>query len=213
MDDQILSVNYLAEPGPHNTDLTLATALTRAMELGLGHVVVATDSGKTARKTLEVFGEDFDIVAVTNSRKLRLPLSGLHDYTERFREFRESLRAKGIKAIPVGMSDEGMEELRGAGVKVSRIDWGEFNAFVKRDINAIDCIGTAVRVALVCAVWGYVNGDVPPATDVISLAGTGFGGGGADVAIVVRTAEEWKDFRVLETLIRPRVSPPSKLNR
>jgi hypothetical protein len=213
MDDQIIAVNYLAEPGPHNTDLTFATALNRAEELDLKHIVVATDTGKTARKALEIFGDDLQVVAVTNSDTIRLPIDRLHDYTERFREFRDDLAQKGVKAIAVGMTDEVMNELRSQGAKVSRIDWGRFTKFVRRDVNSLDCIGVAVRVALTCAVWARINGDVPPGAEVLALAGTGFGGGGADTALVVRTAEAWKDFRVLETLIRPRVSPPSMLNK
>ena len=213
MDDQIIAVNYLTEPGPQNTELVLATALNRAEELGLKHLVVATDSGKTARKALEVFGDDYQIAAVTNADRLRLPLDRLHDYTDRFRQFRDGLRAQGVKAIAVGMTDEAMEELRGLGVKVSRIDWGQFNKFVRRDVNSLDCIGVAVRVALTCVVWARINGDLPAGVEVIALAGTGFGGGGADTALVVRTGEAWRDFRVLETLVRPRVSPPSMLNK
>ena len=37
-----------------------------------------------------------------------------------------------------------------------------------------------------------------------------FGGGGADTALVIRTGDTWADWRVLETICRPRVSPPSE---
>ena len=48
MENQITTVTYFAEPGPHNTDLTLAATLRRAEELEIKHIIVATDSGKTA---------------------------------------------------------------------------------------------------------------------------------------------------------------------
>jgi uncharacterized protein len=213
MEDQIVTVSYLAEPGPQHTGATLAAALNRAEELGLQHVVVATDSGRTARLALDAFGEDFSVVAVTNSEKLRLPIDKLHDYTEGFRRYREELRAKGVEAIPVGMTDEAMEELRAQGAVVSRIDWARINKFVRRDINCLDCIGVAVRVALACAIWARLEEQVPVGADVVAIAGTGFGGGGADTAIIVRTASVWKNFRVLETILRPRESPPSMLNK
>lgn len=215
MDDQVIAVNYLAEPGPQNTEITLAAALKRSIELGLKHVVVATDSGKTARKAHAVFGavEGCEVVAVTNSDKLRLPISKLHDYTERFQAFRDELKSNGIEAVPVGMTDEAIEKLQDEGVVASRIDWKEFTRFVRQDVNSLDVIGVAVRVALTCAVWANINGDIPDDVDVMALAGTGFGGGGADTAIVVRTAKKWKDYRILETIIRPRESPPSMLNR
>lgn len=214
MDDQIVTSNYFSEPGPQNTEATFTSALKRARELGLTHVVVATDSGKTAFKALDVFGDDYEIIAVTNSDKMMLPLSRLHDYTERFKEYRDGLVAKGIKGIKVGVSAEVMEELEGKGIQVSRIDWKRFNAFVRRDVNGIDVLGVAVRVALTCSVWARVNRCLPQGeVDVIAIAGTGFGGGGADTALVVRTNDHYKDFRVLETLVRPRVSPPSMLGK
>lgn len=209
VEDQVVTVTYLAEPGPHNTDATLAAARARARALGISHVVVASDTGKTARKVREVFGEGTTIVAVTNSEKLRLPVSKLHDYTERFRGHREALEREGVKAVSVGMTDEAMDALRDLGVEVSRIDWNEFNRFVKRDVNALEIVGVAVRVAITCAVWALINGDLPEGVEVISVAGTGFGGGGADTALVIRTGGSWRDFRVLETVVRPRESPPS----
>lgn len=214
MDDQIVDVHYFSEPGPQNTEATFAAALSRARELGLKHVVVATDSGKTAFRALEVFGDEYEIIAVTNSDKMMLPLSRLHDYTERFKKYRDGLAAKGLKGIHVGVSAEAMEELKEKGIQVSRIDWKRFNAFVRRDVNGIEVLGVAVRVALTCSVWAKVVRYLPKGeVDVIAIAGTGFGGGGADAALVVRTNDQYKDFRVLETLVRPRVSPPSMFGK
>jgi len=211
VEDQAVTVTYLAEPGPHNTEATLEAALRRARELGISHVVVATDTGKTARRAREVFGDGFTFVAVTNSEKLRLPISQLHDYTDRFRSYRRELELAGVKSIPVGMTDAAMDALRDLGVEATRVDWKEFNRFVRRDVNALEIVGVAVRVAVTCAVWALINGDLPEGVDAISLAGTGFGGGGADTALVVRTGATWRDFRVLETVVRPRESPPSML--
>ena len=55
-----------------------------------------------------------------------------------------------------------------------------------------------------------LQGALPLESEVLALAGTGFGGGGADTAVVVRVAQRWPDWRLLEVLARPRVSPPSE---
>lgn len=200
-----------AEPGPHNTDATLELAKGRAEELGITRVVVATDTGRTAKMAIERFGEGYQVVAVTNPAELRLPVARLHDYLPRFKAYRDDLAAKGVTEVRVGMTDEAMDELRDEGAHVSRIDWKKLYKYTKKGLDALDRIGVAVRVAVACTGWGYVVGAIAEDVEVVALAGTGFGGGGADTAIVVRTAAEWRDWRVLETICRPRVSPPSLL--
>jgi hypothetical protein len=81
---------------------------------------------------------------------------------------------------------------------------------VRADLGALERVGVGLRVALVAAVWSCHAGLVPSGVPVVACAGTGFGGGGADTAIVLRPATTWREVRVLETLARPRESPPSE---
>jgi hypothetical protein len=205
------TVTYFAEPGPQNTDTTLSLVSHHAQHLAIRHVVIASDTGKTARKALEVLGNQVQLVVVTNPANLRFPVAKLHDYLPRFREHKQALLEKGLSHVPCSLSEEAVRSLQQDGALVSRIDWKRFQTFTRVGVNAIDRIGVGVRVGLTIATWARIHGDVPAGSDVIAVAGTGFGGGGADTAIVVRTAEAWKDFRVLETLARPRVSPPSEV--
>ena len=55
---------YFEKPGRDNTGKTIELAHTRAKELGIDEVVVASSRGYTAHKTLEVF-KDFNVVIVT----------------------------------------------------------------------------------------------------------------------------------------------------
>lgn len=199
------------EPGPQNTTETLAAAIQRADALSIKHVVVASDTGKTGRLVLDSFGRSREVVVVTNPRGLALPVARLHDYLPRFREYKESLVARGIKSVPVSMSDQAMAELEQSGAVVTRLDWRKLQAFVKGGMGALDKVGIGVRVAFTVSVWAMIAGAVPPDVELIALAGTGFGGGGADTALVVRTAQAWRDVRILEILARPRVSPPSEM--
>ncbi|MBN1770320.1 MAG: hypothetical protein JXB32_03585, partial [Deltaproteobacteria bacterium] len=210
MDDQRVTVSYYAEPGPQNTEATLAAARARAEALGLRDVVVATDTGKTARAALAAFGAPFRVVAVSNPPGVALPLGRLHDYLPRFREHRAGLVRQGVVKVPCSLTVEQAAELQQAGTTVLRVDWKGIQAFTKMDLRSMERIGVGVRVAVCCALTAVLAKAVPAGEDVVALAGTGFGGGGADTAVVLRTAAAWRDWRVLETLARPRESPPSE---
>ena len=210
MDDQQVTVTYYAEPGPQNTEPTLAAARRRAEALGLTRVVVATDTGKTARAARAAFGAPFGVVAVSNPPGVALPLGKLHDYLPRFREHREALVRQGLVKVPCSLTVDQVAELQQAGATVLRVDWKALQAFTRMDLRSMERIGVGVRVAVCCALAAVLAKAVPAGEDVVALAGTGFGGGGADTAVVIRTAAAWRDWRVLETIARPRESPPSE---
>lgn len=211
MDDLTLSITLFAEPGPQNTETTLQRALERARALSIAHVIVATDTGKTARRALEVFPRPpFTIVAVSNPPGIDLPVASLHDYLPRFKEHRRSLEAKGVKSVPASLASAAASELERAGATVRRVDWAGVSTFTNADLGALDRVGVGLRVGVTIALTAHLTRAIPPGVDVVTLSGTGFGGGGADTALVVRTAAAWCDWRVLETIVRPRVSPPSE---
>jgi uncharacterized protein len=210
MDDITVQVAYFAAPGPQNTAATLAAALRRARELDITRVVVASDTGATAGRVLDTFGADFRVTVVTNAPGLSLPVGKLHDYLPPFRALKRKLVQAGVKAVPVSLTEAQVAELRGRGATVLRIDWKRLAGFARIDLRALERIGVAVRVALCCAVAAHLEGALPAGEEALALAGTGFGGGGADTALVVRPAAEWRDWRVLETIVRPRESPPAE---
>jgi hypothetical protein len=210
MSDESISVVHFQQPGPQNTERTLEVALDRARALELGHVVVASDTGKSARAALAHFGADFEVVVVTNPRGLKLPLVKLHNYTPQFAAHKRKLREQGVQAVSCSLSDEVVAELEQAGARVTRIDWRRFQTFTKSNLQTLDWISVGVRVGLVIAVWGVVTEAIPPDCEVLTLSGTGFGGGGLDTATIVQTAPRFRDFRVCEILARPRIGPPSE---
>jgi hypothetical protein len=209
MDTQSCQVTYFAEPGPQNTESTFAAVQRRAEELGLRRLVIASDTGKTAREAIARF-PDWDVVVVTNPAGLQLPVAKLHDYLPRFAKWKQSFIDAGQTKIPCSLSAPVVSELEGAGARVERIDWRQLVGYTRDGLRAMDWVGVGVRVAVTVCVWAHLAGGVPTGEEVLGLAGTGFGGGGADTAVVVRTAQDWKDWRVLETIVRPRESPPTE---
>ena len=211
MPEESVATTYHAEPGPQNTERTLEVAWSRARELGLTHVVVASDTGKAARATLARFGRDFRIAVVTNPRGLTLPVDKLHEYLPRFAAHKRKLREQGVQAVACSLSDEVVAELEQAGLSVQRIDWRRFQAFTKSALRSLDWEGVGVRVGLVVTVWATLAAAVPSDCEVLALSGTGFGGGGLDTAMVVRTATSFRSYRICEVIARPRLGPPSEL--
>lgn len=209
MDTQNCQNIYFAEPGPQNTDATFAAAQSRAGELGLRRLVIASDTGKTAREALEQFA-DWELIVVTNPAGLKLPIAKLHDYLPRFASWKQSFADAGQTTIPCSLSDSVVSELQAAGARVERIDWRQLVGYTRDGLRALDWIGVGVRVAVTVCVWAHLAGGLPAGVEVVGLAGTGFGGGGADTAVVVRTAKQWRDWRVLEIIARPRESPPTE---
>jgi hypothetical protein len=210
VEDRTVPVTYFDEPGPQNTTATLDAALARARELDIEHIIVASDTGKTARQALERYAADRTVIVVTNPAGVEVPVTKLHDYLPRFREHKEQLIAAGRLSILASLSDEVVAELEQAGAVVLRLDWQQLQQFVRISLRAIDWVGVGVRVGLCISVWAHLAGKVPADAEVIAVAGTGFGGGGADTAIVVRTAERWLDWRVVEVVARPRLSSPTE---
>jgi len=211
LDDLLLTTTYFAEPGPQNTETTLSLVADHARKQAIEYVVIASDTGKTARRAIEVLGAERKLVVVTNPANLRFPVAKLHDYLPRFEQHKRALLDQGIQQIPCSLTADTIAELEAAGATVHRIDWKRFQSFTRAGVNAIDRVGVGVRVGLTIAVWACLSRAVPPGADVVSVAGTGFGGGGADTAVVVRTATVFKDFQVLELLCKPRVGPPSEM--
>ena len=211
MQDLQATVTYFAEAGPQNTEVTFERAAARAKDLSIEYVVVASDTGKTARRALEAFPKPMNVVVVTNPANLRLPVAKLHDYLPRFKELKERLLAEGVEHVHCSLGAGTAAELEAAGAVVRRIDWKQLQTFTRVGLGSLDRVGVGVRVGLTIATWATMSRALPPDVDVIAISGTGFGGGGADTAIVVRTATAWSRFRVLETIARPRVSPPSEL--
>ncbi len=210
MDTQSLPVTYFSEPGPQNTEATLEAAEKRAQQLGIATLVVASDSGKTARQVLARKTTGQALAVVTNPTGLMLPVAKLHDYLPHFEVYKKQFLDQGVKKVPVSLSEAVASELTASGATVLRMDWQKFAAYTKSGLRAMDWLGVGVRVGLTIAVWAFLAEAIPADCEVIAIAGTGFGGGGADTAIVVKTATQWRDWRVLETIVRPRVSPPTE---
>ena len=158
---------YFDKPGKDNTDQTLQQAAARADELGLDEVVVATTTGRTAYKAMEVF-EGKRVTAVTYHCGFKEPFQNrMAD------DVRRDIESKGVRVIQCSHALSGLER------SVAKKHAGVYPVLLIADTLRLLGQGTkvAVEVAVMAADAGALTGN-----DIISIGGSG---GGADAGILV----------------------------
>lgn len=184
---------YFDEPGPGNTELILRAAIRRAMELGLGHVVVASTTGQTGLRAAQLARQ----MGYTG----QLVIVGEH----------AGFKEPGVQL----MSAEARRELEGMGAQVVvgthalssasrsfRLRWGGID-MLETIAETLRRISAGVKVAVECSLMAADAGVIPVDRDVVAIAGTG---GGADSAVVLRPANQNRffDLKIREIVGMPR---------
>ncbi|MCK4284468.1 MAG: hypothetical protein KAX44_09145 [Candidatus Brocadiae bacterium] len=177
--------------GPGNTEATLEAVRQRAEELGVKQVVLATSTGETALKALDVFeGTDVDIISVTLH-------AGLWEvYTAPDPDKMAKAQAGGVKFLTathtlMGNVESAIRDKFG-GMPPTELIAHTYYTFSQG-------MKVAVEVAVMAADAGLIRGN----QEVIAVGGTGEG---ADTAIVLTPAYSTRFFevKVHEVLAMPR---------
>jgi hypothetical protein len=161
----------------------------RASDLSLTDILVATCSGDTAFKALELLDSKRRIIAVTHVTGFMEP-----DHQEMTEETRARLEGLGVKVLTCQHAFGGVG--RGVRNKLKTYQVDEIMAYTLRTFGQ----GTkvAVELALMAADAGLVRTD----KDVISIGGTE---SGADTALVLKPANSSRvfDLKVREIICKP----------
>lgn len=176
-------------PGPENTEATLKISAERADELGIGEIVVATTTGRTALQAAEIMPGK-GIVGVTLQRGIWEKYSGPDPDTVRTAE------TLGVKFLTcphalMGSVDSAVQS------KFGGLPPGEFISHVYYTLSQ------GVKVAVECAMMAADAGLLSMDRDIISIAGTN---DGADTALVLAPvySNHFFDIRIREVLAKPR---------
>jgi hypothetical protein len=204
-------IRYFSEPGPENGDALIETVKERIMELGIRFVVVASDSGSTALKVAEALSDlTVKVVCVTAYAGVRLAWPQGGRWPSISGDTRRKLEDLGVKIVEEtpwifkGVTFDAQFLRRAAP------SWA-IHEFVCRTMGY--GFKTSLEVALIAA----EAGAVPIDEEVVAIAGTGWLGGGADCAIVVRssvvpkTTDVEKGLEVREIIALPRLKFTSDL--
>lgn len=180
---------YFFQTGPKNTESLLEAVERRAAELSITDVMVATCSGDTAFKALEVLDPRRRIIAVTHVTGFVEP-----DHQEMADETRARLEGLGVKVLTCQHAFGGVG--RGVRNKLKTYEIDEIMAYTLRTFGQ----GTkvAIELALMAADAGLIRTD----KDVISIGGTE---SGADTALVLKPANSSRvfDMKIREIICKP----------
>jgi len=181
---------YFEERGERNTEETLKLAKGRALELGIKHVVVASTSGETGKRAIEVFsGTGINVVVVTHQAGYKQ--ENKLEMKEEYRKFIEE------KAKLVISSDlfTGVPKL----VTQKYGGYSPFNLIA----DTLRLFSEGMKVCVEIAVMAADAGAIPVDEEVIAIAGTAKG---ADTAVVLKPANVHRffDIDIREIIAIPR---------
>jgi len=183
-------VVYFDEKGEVNTETTLKLAKERAVELGIRHVVVASTTGRTGRRAIEVFeGTGINVVVVTHQMGYKKE-NRLEMDEDAMRFIKE--RGKLVVGSDLFTTVPKITQKYGG--------WNPFNIIA--DTLRIFCEGMKVCVEI--ATMAADAGAIPVGEDVVAIAGTARG---ADTAVVIRPSNVHRFFetKIREIICMPRV--------
>lgn len=175
------------KPGPANTAATLEAAHARATELGITKIVIATSSGDTIYKALELFSAD-QLIAVTYHCGFRKPFEVIMPP-----DTRKDLEVKGVAVVSATHALSGVER------SVFQKYQGAYPVLIIAD--TLRLLGQGVKVAVEIAVMA-ADAGVLSGQDIIAIGGTAKG---VDAAAVIRPAHmnNFFDLKVREIICKP----------
>ena len=179
------------EAGKSNTENTLKLAAEKAKELGIKHIVVASNTGETVEQLLTNDVTDINITVVTHHNGFRNP-----GESEMTIDARIALKQRGVQIFT------GTHLLAGADRGVRNMFGGVYPAEIIA--QTLRMLGQGVKVAVEIAVMSLDAGLIPYGEDIISIGGSSRG---ADAAIVVRPAHS---NHIFDTEVREIIAMPRK---
>jgi hypothetical protein len=179
---------YFERPGPANTARTIQLASSRAEELDVRTVLVASTSGATGLLAAQHF-RGYDVVVVTHSAGFKSP-----DRQELTPENRVAIEAAGARILTCQHTFGGVN--RAVRMKLNTYQLDEVIAYTLRLFG--EGFKVVAEIVVMAADAGLVRTDIP----VISIAGTGRG---ADTAAVLlpTNAQTFFDLKLIEIICRP----------
>jgi uncharacterized protein len=179
---------YFEKAGKENTEQTLKLAFQKGKQAGINEVVVASTTGETAYKALEIC-RGFNITVVTYHCGFREPFK-----MEMSLDVRMNLENEGVKVVAATHALSGLE--RSIAKKYS----GIYPVLLIADTLRLFGQGlkVAVEISIMAADAGALSGK-----DIIAVGGTAKG---ADCALVLKPVcqSDFFDMRIREIICKPK---------
>lgn len=189
----VKEIVYFDRPGPQNTDAVVEAVKKRREELGIGYVVVASNSGETALKLWNAL-KDADVKLISIPHHAGFSGGDKQSITP---EKRKELENKGIAVLMASHALSGVG--RSIASKFGGISHVEIIAHTLRRI------GQGIKVTVEISIMAADAGLIPTDTEIIAIGGSGRG---ADAATVIKPAHmnNFFDMEIREIIAMPRKS-------
>ncbi|MFW9783852.1 MAG: pyruvate kinase alpha/beta domain-containing protein [Candidatus Heimdallarchaeota archaeon] len=176
MADLNIEVTYFEMGGPHNTDKTLEIAKKYAVQFGIRDIIMASTTGTTAEKSLEIFDpNEYNLVVVTHSYYF----AGVNKRQEFPEDKIDALKEKGLKFFIGTHALAGPER----SMRISLKQWGPVEIMAKYYRTQFSQgIKVCMEIAAMVVDAGLIK-DIEK--DVICIGGTGRG---ADTSCIIKPA-------------------------
>jgi hypothetical protein len=182
------SILYFSETGEANTEQTLQAAKTRAEELGIQHIVVASTGGHTGVAAVTAF-PGYNVVVIPHVTGFREP--GIQEVST---DMQEQITAGGGRLVIASHTFLG----------VDRAIQSKFDTVYPAGIIAqtLRMFGAGMKVAVEIVAMATDAGVIPVDKDVIAIAGSHRG---ADTAVVIQPANSHRlfDLQIKEIIAKP----------
>lgn len=181
---------YWEQAGQHNTDATIRLALDRMQQNEITDLVVASCTGNTIKKILDLDISVPNLVCVTHHTGFADPGQNEMDNTTR-----QYLLDKGVKVLTTTHLLAG----------VDRAIRNQFGGVYPAEIMAqtLRLFGQGIKVAVEIAIMALDAGLVPFSKEIISIGGSA---SGVDAAIIIEPAHSnhFFDTQIKEIICMPR---------
>ena len=187
------STAYFSVAGPGNTEETLALVRERAQQLDIHTILVATTSGSTGLKAVEML-PGHQVIAITHSTGFQKPFESEHDP-----ETCRKIEAAGGHVLTTTHVFGGVGRAVRKKLETYQID--EIMAYTLR------CFGQGMKVAAEITLMASDSGLVLDNSPLIAIGGSGRG---ADTAAILLPthAQTFFDLRFLEIICMPAPGHP-----
>jgi uncharacterized protein len=179
---------YFDKPGKENTEQTLRLAFQKGQQVGINELVVASTTGATAYKALEIC-KGFKITSVTYHCGFREPFK-----MEMSLDVRLDLEKQGVKVVAATHALSGLER------SISKKYNGSYPVLLIADTLRLFGQGlkVAIEISIMAADAGALSGK-----DIIAVGGTAKG---ADCALVIKPKcqSDFFDMRIREIICKPK---------
>jgi hypothetical protein len=181
-------VPYFKNPGAENTDAVLRLVKQRAGELGIKSIVIASTSGASAVRAMEIL-EGLKVIFVSHVTGLKEA-----DFQPFRQEARKAVEAKGATVLITTHAFGGLS--RALRTRYQTPGLGDIIA------DTLRIFGQGMKVACEVALMAADSGLVSTNEDIISVGGSV---SGADTAVVLRPTHThtFFDLKVREIICKP----------